>query len=352
MVRVRILYGVVFRGVVFWGLFLGGLALIGGFAVTAAQAQDFYKDKRVNLIVGSAPGGGYDTFARTVSRYWPEHIPGKPTFVVQNMAGAGSLLAANHIYNVGAKDGTVIGAVNPGIATDPLLSPNNAKFDARAFHWIGSPLREIQTGVVWHTAAVQSLEDLKTKELLVAGSGGASEVFPTVSQKILGLKFKVIAGYAGTKEGGLAMERGEVHGIGGTTWASVKATYGQWLAENKIKVIVQYGLRKHPELPDVPMLMELPMTPEQREALTFVLARQDLGRPYVTAPGVPADRVALLRKSFVETMKDPAFVKEAENRKLDLDPEPVTGEELQKLVADIYAAPQALIAKLREMEVR
>jgi tripartite-type tricarboxylate transporter receptor subunit TctC len=242
--------------------------------------------------------------------------------------------------------------MNPRIATDPLLSPDNAKFDARAFQWIGSPLREIQTGLVWHTAPVQSLEDLKTKELLVAGSGGASEVFPTVSQKILGLKFKVIAGYPGTKEGGLAMERGEVQGIGGTTWASVKATYGQWLAENKIKVIVQYGLRKHPELPDVPMLMDFPMTPEQREALTFVLARQDLGRPYVTTPGVPADRVALLRKSFVETMKDPAFVKEAENRKLDLDPEPVTGEELQKLVANIYATPEPLVKKLRDMGVR
>jgi hypothetical protein len=143
-----------------------------------------------------------------------------------------------------------------------------------------------------------------------------------------------------------------VHGIGGTTWASVKATYGQWLAENKIKVIVQYGLRRHPELPDVPMLMDLTMTPEQREALTFVLARQDLGRPYIAPPGVPAERVALLRKSFVETMKDPAFVKEAENRKLDLDPEPVTGEELQKLVADIYATPEALVTKLRDMGVR
>jgi tripartite-type tricarboxylate transporter receptor subunit TctC len=349
MMRVRSLCGVALRGLAL----SGGIALIGGSAVSSgAQAQDFYKDKRISVIVGSAPGGGYDTFARVVSRYWPEHIPGKPIFVIQNMAGAGSLLAANHIYNVSVKDGTVIGAMNPGIATDPLLSPDNAKFDARAFQWIGSPLREIQTGLVWHTAPVQSLEDLKTKELLVAGSGGASEVFPTVSQKILGLKFKVIAGYPGTKEGGLAMERGEVQGIGGTTWASVKATYGQWLADNKIKVIVQYGLRKHPELPDVPMLMDLPMTPEQREALTFVLARQDLGRPYVTAPGVPADRVALLRKSFVETMKDPAFVKEAENRKLDLDPEPVTGEELQKLVANIYATPEPLVKKLREMGVR
>lgn len=317
-----------------------------------ASAQDFYKDKRITLVVGSAPGGGYDTFARTVSKYWSEHLPGKPTFVIQNMPGAGSLVAANHIYNVAAKDGTVIGAMNPGIATDPLLSPDRAKFDAREFAWIGSPLREIQTGLVWHTAPVQSLEDLKTKELLVAGSGGATEVFPTVSNKILGLKFKVIAGYAGTKEGGLAMERGEVQGIGGTTWASVKATYGHFLAEKKIKVIVQYGLRKHPELPDVPMLIDLAQTQEQRDALNFVLARQDLGRPYVGTPGTPADRVALLRKTFVDTMKDPAFIKEAEQRKLDLDPEPVTGEELQKLVADIYATPEPLVTRLRDMGVR
>lgn len=329
------------------------LALAGVLsAADPAAAQDFYKDKRINMVVGSAPGGGYDTFARTVSKYWTDHIPGKPTFVVQNMPGAGSLVAANHVYNVGAKDGTVIGAVNPGIATDPLLSPDRAKFDAREFHWIGSPLREIQTALVWHTSPVQSLEDLKTKELLVAGSGGATEVFPTVSQKILGLKFKVVAGYAGTKEGGLAMERGEVNGIGGTTWASVKATYGHWLAEKKIKVIVQYGLRKHPELPDVPMLIDLAKTKEQRDALNFVFARQDLGRPYVTAPGVPAERVTLLRQTFVATMKDPAFIKEAESRKLDLDPEPVTGEELQSLVAQIYATPPALVARLRDMGVR
>ena len=319
---------------------------------SAVSAADFYKDKRITLIVGSSPGGGYDTFARAVAKYWSEHLPGKPTFVIQNMPGAGSLVAANHIYNVAAKDGTVLGAMNPGIATDPLLSPDRAKFDAREFQWLGSPLREIQTAVVWHTSPVQSLEDLKTKELLVAGSGGATEVFPTVCQKVLGLKFKVIAGYAGTKEGGLAMERGEVQGIGGTTWASVKATYGHFLAEKKIKVITQYGLRKHPELPDVPMMIDLAKTQEQRDLLNFVFARQDLGRPYVTAPGVPAERVTLLRKTFVDTMKDPAFVKEAEQRKLDLDPEPVTGEELQKLVADIYATPEPLVAKLRDMGVR
>lgn len=331
----------------------GVLALAGivGLASTAAT-QDFYKDKRITMVIGSAPGGGYDTFGRTVARYWTEHIPGKPTFVVQNMPGAGSLVAANHIYNVAAKDGTVLGAMNPGIATDPLLSPDRAKFDARKFYWIGSPLREIQTALVWHTAPAQSLEDLKTKELLVAGSGGATEVFPTVCQKVLGLKFKVIAGYSGTKAGGLAMERGEVQGIGGTTWASVKATYGHWLADKQIKVIAQYGLRKHPELPDVPLMIDLAETKEQRDLLSFVFARQDLGRPYVTAPGVPAERVALLRQSFVATMKDPAFREEAGKRKLDLDPEPVTGEELQKLVEDIYATPEAIVAKLRDMGVR
>ena len=343
MAGIRCLQGVI-------GFAVASLAIVT--AAAAAGAQDFYKDKRMTLIVGSAPGGGYDTFGRTTAKYWGEHIPGRPNIIVQNMTGAGSLVASNHIYNVSAKDGTVVGAVNPGIATDPLRSPDLAKFDARKFHWIGSPLREIQTAVVWHTAAVQSLEDLKTKELLVAGSGGATEVFPTVTQKVLGLKYKVIAGYAGTKDGGLAMERGEVEGIGGTTWASIKATYGHFLAEKKIKVIVQYGLRKHPELPDVPMLMDLPMTQEQRDLLNFVLARQDLGRPYITAPGVPAARVAILRASFVATMKDPAFVKEAETRKLDLDPEPVTGEELQKLVADIYATPAPLVARLREMGVR
>lgn len=320
---------------------------------SAVSAQDslFYSDKRISLIVGFNPGGGYDSYARAVARHWTNNIPGKPTFIVKNMPGAGSLTAANHLAKVAAKDGTVLGAVNPNLASSLLLRPRRTKLDLRRFHWIGSPARLTVVGVVWHTAQVQSLEELRTKEMIVGGSGGATVMLPTAAKKILGLKFKVIAGYRGTRGSMLAMERGEVQGAG-ISYSRFKAGYTDWVKQGKAKIFTQFGLTKHPELPNVPMLISLAKTDKQRKALRFLLAYQEMGRPYVAPPGVPAKRVALLRRSFNATMKDQAFLKEAKKRRLAVAIDFPKGQDLQKSVDEIYATPPEVVDYVRTLKLR
>src|SRR3954453_14614580 len=216
------------------------LAAIGALLAqsSAAAAQEpYFKDEQIRLIVGSAPGGGYDAYGRLLATHIRRHIPGNPTVIVQNMPGAGSLVLANYLYNVAPKDGTAFGAVNALLATDPLMYPERVKFDPRQFRWRGSALKENHVGLTWHTSPVQSFDDLFNKELIVAGTGGATNLYPVLTNAILGTKIKMIPGYQGTKQGMLAMERGEVGGNVGITWASLKATNTSWLQEDKIRVI-------------------------------------------------------------------------------------------------------------------
>ena len=331
--------------------FLSFIAAAAAAGAASAQDAEFYKGKRINLVVGFNPGGGYDTYARAVARHWTNHIPGQPSFVIQNMPGAGSLIAANHLFNVAAGDGTVLGAVNPNIASTSLLKPGRAKFDLRQFHWIGSPERLTMVGAVSGTAPVQTLEALKTREMIVAGAGSATVLLPTVGQKILGLKFRVISGYPGTKGSMLAIERGEVHGAA-ISYTSFKSGYGAQAKEGKLKLFTQFGLRRHPELPDVPMMVDLATDKDQRTALRFVLAYQEMGRPTIAPPGVPAARVTALRRSFDAVMKDPAFLAYAKKHRLDIDADYPKGEELQETVAEIYATPASVIEQLRKLELQ
>jgi tripartite-type tricarboxylate transporter receptor subunit TctC len=311
-----------------------------------AVAQDMpWKGKPIQMYVGSAPGGGYDTFARTIAPHMSRHLPGQPTIVIQNMPGAGSLLATNHLANVAPRDGTAIAALNPQLATEPLVRPDRAKYDPRQLNWIGSALRETHVALAWHESPIKTFDDVFTQELLVAGSGGATDTFPNFLNVLLNTKFKVISGYKGTREGMLAMERGEVTGNGGTTWASLKATQTQWLQDGKVRVILQYGLSKHPELPNVPWIYDYAKSADDRAAMNLVFARQEFGRPYAAPPDVPAPIIAVLRKAFDETMKDPAFLAEAEKRRLDLDP--ISGEDIQKLVTDLYSASPEVIARVK-----
>lgn len=319
-------------------------AAVSGVAPTAAQDMP-WKGKQITMIVGSAPGGGYDAFARLVAPHMSRNLPGQPTIVVQNMPGAGSLLATNHLYNVAARDGTVIAALNPQLATEPLVRPDRAKYDARKLNWIGSTLRETHVALAWHDSPIKTFDDLFQRELIVAGSGGATDTFPLFLNALLNTKFKVIAGYKGTREGMLAMERGEVTGNGGTTWASLKATQGQWLKEGKIRVILQFGLSKHAELPKAPWIYDYAKTPDDRAAMNLVFARQEFGRPYAAPPDVPAPVVAVLRKAFDAMVKDPVFLADAEKRRLDLDP--ISGAEIQKLVDELYTASPAVVARVK-----
>jgi tripartite-type tricarboxylate transporter receptor subunit TctC len=307
--------------------------------------QPYYQDKQIRLIAGTAPGGGYDTYARLVAAHLKRHIPGNPTIVVQNMPGAGSLLAANYLANVAPRDGTAIGGVNSLVATQPLLTPERAKFDSRRFHWIGSALRETHLGVAWHTAPVKTFDDVFKHELLVAGSGGSTNLYPVFVGGLLGAKLKMIPGYQGTRNGMLAMERGEVAGNFGITWASLKATQGAWLREKKINVIVQISRGKHPELPGVPWVYDYARSDGDRGAMDLIFAGQEFGRPYLTPPGVPDAVVVILRDAFAAMMKDPEFLADAKRRKIDLDF--TSGAEIQSLVEGLYAIPRPVLDRVR-----
>jgi tripartite-type tricarboxylate transporter receptor subunit TctC len=324
-------------------ILLGALLAFG----PAAQAQEepFFKDKTIRIIVGSAPGGGYDAYARLVGDHMRKHIPGNPTIVVQNMPGAGSLVAMNHIANVAPKDGTVLGAINAAMTTHPLIKPDSAKFDPRKMNWIGSTLREYHIGLVRQNSPVKTIEDAQKTEMPVAGTGGSTTTYPVIANAILNTKFKVVAGYQGTAQGMLAMERGEVDGVIGITWASIKATQAQALRDGKLRLLAQFGVRKHPELPNVPLVLDAAKTPEDKAALRLVFSSQDVGRPWVVPEGVPPQIVALLRKAFDDTMADPDLKADAAKRKLDL--EPTSGKEIQAVVEEIYKTPAAVVERVK-----
>jgi tripartite-type tricarboxylate transporter receptor subunit TctC len=330
-----------------YGKILACLALAFGLIAAplhAAEAPDF-KGKTVRIIVGTSPGGGFDAYARIIAIYLPKHIPGNPRVIVQNMAGAGSLTAANYIANAAPKDGTVIGAVNPTIVTDSLFYPERFKFDARKVKWLGSALRETHVAIAWRTSKINRFDDVFHSELVVAGSGGTSSTYPALLNGVLGTHFRIVAGYPGTAEGNLAMERGEVEGNGGITWASLKATEARALADRNLKLLVQFGLTRHPELTNVPWIFDYAKSDADRAALNLVLTTQEFGRPYFVAEGVPDATVAMLRAAFDATMKDMGFRADAHKRGLDL--EPVAGADIQGMVAAIYATRPDVVARVR-----
>ncbi len=319
-------------------------------AALPASAQDdvaaFYRGKQLRMVVGSAVGGGYDLFARIVARHIVNHIPGRPHIIVQNQPAAGGAVMTNQLYGQGPKDGTVIGVPINGIPTAPLLQ-SGIQFDATKLIWVGSTNREAYVAFVWHTAPVESIADLRSREVVVgATTPGTTMVdFPLLVNDILGFKFKIVRGYQGTPQINLAIERGEVQGMGGIGWASVKAQTPHWISDKKIKVLAQYGLERHPELSDVPTMLELAKSNADRQAMTMLFARTEYGRPYFLPPDVPEERVAALRRAFDATMKDTAFIAEA--AKLQFDVDPLTGEQVQALVAQLAATPREVVARVR-----
>ena len=313
----------------------------------AADGAVSFKGKTMRMVVGASAGGGFDTYARIIAAHLSRHLPGNPAIVVQNMAGAGSLSAANYLTNVAPKDGTVIGALNPLIVTNALVYPDRFKFDATRVKWIGSALKETHVAIAWRTSKIASFEDVFRRDFLVAGSGGTTNSYPVLVNAVLGTRFKVVSGYPGTSEGNLAMERGEVEGIGAITWASVKATQARALANHDLRVLVQFGLAKHPELANVPWIFDYARNDADRAALRLVLASQEFGRPYLVADGVPAAVVAALRNAFDETMKAADFRADAAKRGLDL--EPTRGAEIQATVDDIYKTRPDVIARVAKI---
>jgi tripartite-type tricarboxylate transporter receptor subunit TctC len=323
--------------------------LVGGAAAAGAQtdaAAAFYKGKQLRMIVGSAAGGGYDLFARIVARHIVNHIPGAPHVIVQNQPAAGGVVMTNQLYAQGPKDGTVIGVPINGLPTAPLLQ-SGTQFDPSKLIWIGSTNREAYVAFVWHTVPIESIAELASTEVVVgATTPGTTMVdFPLLVNDVLGFKFKIVRGYQGTPQINLAIERGEVQGMGGVGWASIKAQTPHWIGERKIKVIAQYGLKRFAELPDVPTMLELAKSAADRQAMAMLFARTEYGRPYFLPPDVPVERVTALRRAFDATMKDPAFVAEA--AKLQFDVDPLTGEQVQALVGELAATPRDVVARVR-----
>jgi tripartite-type tricarboxylate transporter receptor subunit TctC len=327
------------------------------FIASHAHAQspaDFYKSRTVDLYVGYSVGGGYDLYARVLARHIGRHLPGNPTVVVKNMEGAGSLRLANWLYRVAPKDGSVFATIGRGTGFDPLLGVPAAQFDAPRFTWLGSGNHEVSVCVAYAGSSgtgtsVATFADLRAREMTVGGTGASSDTdqFPRVLNGVLGTRMKVVSGYPGGNDIVLAMERGEVQGRCGWSWSSVKSTHGAMIAENKLHVLLQLSLHKHSELPDVPLVVDLAATDEERQILTLIFARQVMGRPFLAPPGIPADRADALRQAFMATMTDPEFIAEAERTQLEVNP--VAGEDLQKLVAEIYRTPPEVAKKAAQL---
>ncbi len=311
----------------------------------AQSPAEFYKSKNVDLLIGYSVGGAYDLYARVLARHLGKHIPGNPTVVPKNMDGAGSLRLANLLYNVAPKDGSTIGIIGRGTGFDPLLGNKSAQFEGPKYSWIGSANNEVSICVAWHTAGVKKFEDLLTKELVVGGTSASADTdqFPRITNGVLGTKMKIVTGYPGGNEVGLAMERGEVQGRCGWSWSSVKSTHRQWYEQKQFNILVQLALTKHAELPDVPLIIDLAKNDEQRQILKLIFARQVIGRPFLAPPGVPADRLAALRKAFMDTMTDKAFLADAEKAQMEITPVP--GDQVEGLMKEIYATPPAVAQK-------
>lgn len=320
--------------------------------VAHAQGDDvaaFYKGKQISIIVGYGPGGGYDAYTRALAGHMGRHIPGNPALVIQYMPGAGSLVAANHIARVAPKDGTVLGALHANTTLAQVTSAPNVEYDVRKFAWIG---RTSSGGLnVHHTFAksgVKSFDDLLKREVVVGGGGPTSDsiVIPTAVNQLMGTKLKILGGYSGTAETTLALERGEID-MAMQNWEFLRRNNADWLREKKINLIVQYAEKRHPEMPDVPTIMELSKTDEQRQVWSIFLASGAIGYSLTMTPEVPADRVAVVRKAFIEMAKDPEL--KAEAAKMNLPIEPMSGEDLEKNIQAVFKMDAASIAKARQL---
>ena len=327
-------------------LLLGLFALIWAFPASAAAPA--YQWKQMTLVTSTGVGGTYDLIARLVARHMAKYIPGNPTIIVQNMPGGGNVLATNYMYNNAPKDGTFIAVINDAIPLHQVIDGRGVRYDADKFNWLGSPGDRNSVTFVWHNAGIATIQDAMKKEVALGGTGVGSSIviYPNAMNKVLGTKFKIVMGYRSSAEVFLAMQRGEVQArsVGLT---SVLTEYPDWIKDKKIIFLVQMGAKRDPMLPDVPLVTELAKTDEERQILKLVSSPTLLGQPYLTPPGVPADRVATLRRAFEATMKDKAFLADAV--KLSYSVVPLNGDEVARVVHDTVNAPPNVVAKARAL---
>jgi tripartite-type tricarboxylate transporter receptor subunit TctC len=327
-------------------------ALLAAFiAVWPAAAQSpagVFAGKTVNLIIGFGTGGGYDLWARVVARHIGRHLPGNPTVTPQNMEGAGSYRAANFIYNVAPKDGTSIALIARDAPLGPLIGAAGAQFDATKLSWLGTPAIETNVCIAYNTAPVKTVQDLLDTQLVVGdtGPGTGTRSYPKALNDILGTKFRIVGVYPSSADVFLAMERGEVQGIC-ESLDSIKVRRPDWIATKTISILFQGGTKPSAELKDVPSVVDLAHNDADRQAIEFLYAGQGIGRPFIAPPNLPPDRLKLLRDAFMATMKDPEFIAETRQRKLELEPE--SGEDLEALIKKAYATPKPIIERIGKL---
>jgi len=314
-----------------------------------AASAEFYQGKTFSIYVGFPPGGGYDTNTRALARHLGDHIPGKPTVVVKTLTGAGSQRLIDYLYFVAPKDGTSMGTFDHGLIPGPLLKPDKIKYDSRKLTWIGSIAKGADICITWHTSPVKTLADMLGKPVSLGASG--TEDHRYIQSNLLRTMFgaksvKPVTGYAGSADIWVAMERGEIDGDCGEGWSVIKGSKSDWLTHKQINIPVQFTTERHPDLPNVPSIVEAAKTPEQKSVLELLLADQLAFRPYASSPAIPQDRRDTLRKAFMDTMKDPGFLQDAAKTKIDVSP--LTGEQLEAVVAKIYQTPAAVIESAKK----
>jgi len=327
-----------------WGRAIWLAATLGASGAEAAGPADFYAGKSIDVIVGYSAGGSYDAYARLVSRFIGPHVPGQPRVVVKQMAGGGSRIAANHVFNVAPRDGTIMATADQAMPVQQAVGDPDIKFDTSLFNWIGNPTADNNLLAVWHTANVRTLDDIRRKEIVLGATGiNTSSQYAQALNSIAGTKFKIVLGYPGASEMGLAMEKGEIMSHT-APWAAWKAAHPDWIRDKKINVIFQVGLQRSRELPDIPLLMDYAENDLDRAALRLFSAAAALGRPLFSTPNTPPDRIDALRSAFDATMKDTEFLKAAAQSGMDIDP--VSGKNLQTIVSEIVATPREVTQRL------
>lgn len=334
-----------------FGLALAAIAVAVPATVVAQPAEQFYAGRNIHLIIGFDVGGGYDIYARLVARHLGTHMPGKANVLPQNMPGAGGLSAMNHVYRSAAKDGTVIGAAHSNVALGQLLGGSNIEYDARRFNWVGRMTSTVDVHYAWHTSPTKSFADVRRRETFVAGTGPSSNstIMPRVLNELAATRFKLVTGFKGTNDANLAMERGEVEMVL-KPWEGVKSGNADWLRDRKINLIVQYAVNRHADLPNVPTIVDVMDTEDQKQILRLLMSTSEIGRSLMMPPDVPADRVETVRRAFLAMAKDAAFVADAAKAQMEL--EPMSGADLQKLIGETFQMSPDLVAKAKVLYER
>ena len=329
--------------------------LITALAIAPARAQDvvanFYRAKQIMLVIPSSVGGGYDLYGRLVARHIGKHIPGNPNVVPQNMAGAAGVLAAQYIYAAGAKDGTALGLVYPNAIMEPLSGRTKPNYDSKKFNYIGSANAEVFICYVATASPVKSFADVFDREVVLgaSGAGAPSSEYTAMYNNLLGAKIKIVAGYPGITEIGLAIEKGEIHGTCGSSWATMTTGRPHWLKENIMRVIAQENLKSHAEIAklNAPLTLTYAKTPAQRAVMEFVYSQADFGRPFLMAPETPPERVEAMRRAFAAMLRDPEFLAEADKQKMEIV-DPMDGATLQATVTRLMATPADVVEQVKK----